>query len=54
MRKDDEMFEFQSGDDDLFTEAGEVVLVSAANLLDETMGAETFEHVGDLRGSFVR
>ena len=43
MRNDNEMFEFHSGDDDLFTEEGEVVLVSTADLFDETMGTETFE-----------
>jgi hypothetical protein len=43
LRDEEEMFESQSGDSDVATKLGEVVLVGLADLLDDAVKTKTFE-----------
>ena len=47
-RNDEHCFQFQSGCNHLLAKAGQVILVSPMNLLDQTMHPQAFEHPGDL------
>lgn len=46
------MFKFEAGGNDLFAEGSQVVLISSADLLDESVEAQAFEDTGHLSGSF--
>src|SRR5438309_12105434 len=48
LRDDDEFSQFESGRDCLFAESGGVVLVSAADFLDEAMSTKTLQQAGYL------
>jgi hypothetical protein len=43
LRDDHKLSEFESGGDNFFAESGDVVLVCVADLLDETVCAESFD-----------
>ena len=46
---EEEVLESKSGDSDVATELGEVVLVGLADLLDDAVKPESFQKAGDLR-----
>src|SRR3954454_2077775 len=48
LRDDDEFSQFESGRDCLFAESGGVVLVSAADFLEEAMSTKTLQQAGYL------
>ena len=54
MRQDEELAELETGDDGASAELGHVVLVPAADALDETVDAQAFELSGNLTGGEAR
>jgi len=48
-RDDEEVLQLQSGDGHTAAEVGQIVLVAPTDLLDETMEAQAFEDLTDLR-----
>ena len=47
-RNDNELSQLQTGGGDGAAETGEIVFVAASDLLDKMVGAQSFEHSGDL------
>ena len=44
------MFEFEGGSDDMLARGSQVVLISSADLFDESVKTEAFENAGHLSG----
>jgi hypothetical protein len=53
LRDYDEFAELESGGNDLFAKANEVVLVGSGDLFDQSVQAQALEQPGDLRAGFV-
>ena len=53
LRDNDQFAQLDSGGDDLLSKPGQVVLVRAADFLDQSVQAQAFEQARDVGGGFA-